>query len=51
MSELPEDHGIRAVIEDQAQSLFIDYDRPRLEKLSNAGKFEYFRRRYDLVVL
>ena len=51
MSELPEDHGIRVVIEEQALSLFIDYDRPRLEMLSNAGKFEYFRRRYDFVVL
>lgn len=51
MSELPEDHGIRAVIDDQALSLFIDYDRPRLSQLTASGKFEYFRRRFEFAVL
>lgn len=51
MSEQPEDHGINAVIEGQALSLFIDYDRPRLMSLTAAGKFEYFRRRFQFVVL
>lgn len=51
MSEEPESHGIRATIEDQALSLFIDYDRPRLKLLSDLGKFEYFRRRFSFTVL
>lgn len=51
MSEEPEAHGIRATIEGQALSLYIDYDRARIEKLSNEGKFEYFRRRFDFSVL
>lgn len=51
MEQLPEDHGIRAVIDDQPLSLFVDYDRPRLLKLSDDGKLEYFRRRLQFVVL
>ena len=37
MGSDPEEHGIRAVIEGQSLSLFIDYDRPRLELLSIDG--------------
>jgi hypothetical protein len=51
MSEEPEAHGIRATIEGQALSLYIDYDRSRIEKLSTSGRFEYFRRRFDYTVL
>jgi hypothetical protein len=51
MSEEPEAHGIRAIIEGQAVSLYIDYDRARIEKLSDSGKFEYFQRRFDYTVL
>jgi hypothetical protein len=51
MSEEPESHGIRATIDGQALSLYIDYDRARLKSLSESGKFEYFRRRFDFTVL
>jgi hypothetical protein len=51
MGENPEDHGIRATIDGQALSLFIDYDRPRLSTLSPDGRLEYFRRRFEFVVL
>lgn len=51
MGNRPEDHGIRAHIDGQALSLFVDYDRPRLIKLSTEGRLEYFRRRFNLVVL
>ncbi|MBX7168786.1 MAG: hypothetical protein K1X74_20795 [Pirellulales bacterium] len=47
----PEDHGIRAQIDGQALSLFIDYDRARLGQLSDDGKIEYFEKRFELVVL
>ncbi len=51
MSEEPEAHGIRATIDGQALSLYIDYDRPRLTELTDLGKFEYFRRRFEFTVL
>lgn len=51
MGSDPEEHGIRAVIEGQSLSLFIDYDRPRLELLSIDGKLEYLERRFGFVVL
>lgn len=51
MASQPEDHGIRAVIDGQALSLFVDYDRPRLAKLSADGKLEYLQRRLTFVVL
>jgi len=47
----PEDHGVRAVIDGQSLSLFIDYDRARLAHLTTDGKIEYFRRRFDFLVL
>lgn len=51
MRDQPEDHGIRATIDGQALSLFVDYDRARLAKLSAEGKVEYFEKRFELVVL
>lgn len=51
MVDQPESHGIRATIEGQALSLFIDYDRPRIAQLSLDGRLEYFRRRFDFVVM
>lgn len=51
MGERPEDHGIRAVIDGQHLSLYVDYDRPRLAKLSLEGKLEYLERRFNFVVL
>jgi len=51
MGDLPEEHGIRAEIDGQRFSLFVDYDRPRLANLSDNGRLEYFRRRFELVVL
>jgi len=51
MGDLPEEHGIRAEIDGQKLSLFVDYDRPRLSKLSDDGRLEYFERRFKLVVL
>lgn len=47
----PESHGIRATIDGQALSLFVDYDRPRLADLSPDGKIEYFQKRFTFVVL
>ncbi len=51
MRDQPEDHGIRATIDGQDFSLFVDYDRPRLTKLTDDGKVEYFEKRFELVVL
>lgn len=51
MRDQPEDHGIQAVIDGEPLSLFVDYDRPRLTKLSAEGKVEYFQRRFQFVVL
>ncbi len=51
MRDQPEDHGIRATIDGQDLSLFVDYDRDRLVKLSDDGKLTYFERRFEFVVL
>lgn len=51
MAQQPEDHGIRAVIDGQPVSLFVDYDRPRLIHLSDDGKLDYFSRRFQFVVV
>jgi len=51
MRDQPEDHGIRATIDGQSLSLYVDYDRDRLPKLSDEGKLEYFEKRFEFVVL
>jgi hypothetical protein len=51
MSEPSTEHGIRAEIEGQQFTLYVDYDRSRLAALSVDGKLTYFRRRFELVVM